>query len=1513
MYDRDLGSLQSVIVRSNSDKNWRCKTIKVQQSYRSWTFDCNGVLHKKNRVIAEFSLSGAESYAITLLTGSSDKAGTSNTVELELIGSDGATGRKFLGQGFDSGSHKKIRVHGKDVGELLGLRLIMSGTLEDPWFLDMVTVLTGNGFHYEFPVRQWIGVKGKKSLTVYTGSGVGKIRELPARQIDCDTTLADGEIGAIDNSPFIMQRLICPADCQSDDYSVQAGSSIHPAQASICASAILDGVLSNAGGEVILSIVDELPRYFGVNNNHGLISIDYSPKPTTDGSSFYLYQASSPDNLVSNVRVIGEDGKLSASGRLEMRKDGQWGTICSLGSNPTGFTKLSAEIACREMGFPFASVSSEGCANVDGAFVCAAKGAFSIAAGLECTGKESSLTECSYEAPWKLDKCKQNHNYDVAVTCSFFPPDGSPTPGTLRIQSSNGAVALDGVGRLEVWLDGFGWSSVCDDDWTATAARVACKQMGYDNIRGNGGFQESCEDFGGSNFCGSPKTPIGMTRIKCDGSETGLFACSIGQRLGKGSDVGDIYCSHQEDVLVRCTGKGGDPTGGRKYLSVEPPLQRLPMMRASDGFRPTLSCLSTLKSTVRRILDDGLMPGTAVIGTCPEGCSDSDGFVRGTFIYTEDSPICKSAIHAGVLPAPGDDGSGDIGGEITIISGYGQQTYYGSSKNGIESKGASGDAAAISLLISRAMPSMVLDAEPLKNILFSGRSAFGGFGQSTGLNFLSFTQEESKELVTKAAKPALPPVIFQWSSGTKQMIPASNAPVGAPPSSFTAAIVFSIKGGASAARGQELRLYVNGDCGGFGIFMSKDGEITAEQTCNPHTLTPRYFKKKGPDEAEDVDAAFVIIITYDAVTKFGKLYVNGKLMEARTLAWTPIRFLGDFSSGILGMRHDSSSSLVPAEVNSLTFYDGVLSSEEIQDEMNNLLLLSQLRAPSNAAFKNRYTIDGRPCKGMCINGDNPDQMDRLVEKKHEAETEKSLISRLFGFFLEDVTTPANTLNGAASLNNTTTSPVVPDNSPMAKVRQIRSVIRQILGAKRPALLDATCNSDMSHVARRVVQSALSVVFDGDAEGRATFLNAIVSGSLKESSYALSNKELPVTFDALIPDAVSVRITCPAKCPFVSVPHSFRVGSVSTSDFAQEAMDIINNMGLPQLASPSQDDEDAAFRQKPLGVPAFMASVPICVAAIFSDRVSKEGGAVTITTRRLGSRISAIELQNDKSPSFGGLSSKIFDESLNADFHTPLSYLITRARPAKLLSCESDGLFTTEMKAHGSRDNIESRVPSRLVTCPANCARVAAPVYGDYISIGGYSPKSSICRAAIHAGILNDKTGGEMLVEPLPTPEIVNDKSFKHTTSRKNNVIALPPHQFVQYMTFRHNRHVNLELSKEEEELLLNTPHPKQPGWVVDALSKPEQVSDEASEASIDQKRTDSPIENSALFHPSLSKLVTPDESQIPDVHKDQHEEVDAMEASEDTKMTKVVKVRVKRKNNNTIPNRKTKTETSSTV
>ena len=59
------------------------------------------------------------------------------------------------------------------------------------------------------------------------------------------------------------------------------------------------------------------------------------------------------------------------------------------------------------------------------------------------------------------------------------------------------------------------------------------------------------------------------------------------------------------------------------------------------------------------------------------GCRRSSGAVWGTDVYTDDSDLCRAALHAGAI--------GHDGGPITVARSEGRAYYVGSSRNGVAS------------------------------------------------------------------------------------------------------------------------------------------------------------------------------------------------------------------------------------------------------------------------------------------------------------------------------------------------------------------------------------------------------------------------------------------------------------------------------------------------------------------------------------------------------------------------------------------------------------------------------------------------------------------------------------------------------------------------------------------------------------------------------------------------------------------------------------------------------------
>ncbi|XP_078703693.1 uncharacterized protein LOC144928874 [Branchiostoma floridae x Branchiostoma belcheri] len=65
--------------------------------------------------------------------------------------------------------------------------------------------------------------------------------------------------------------------------------------------------------------------------------------------------------------------------------------------------------------------------------------------------------------------------------------------------------------------------------------------------------------------------------------------------------------------------------------------------------------------------------------TCPAGCASNGKTVWGTDVYTDDSSICRAAIHAGRIS--------DSGGDVTVHKLAGESSYSGTTQNGVQTRG----------------------------------------------------------------------------------------------------------------------------------------------------------------------------------------------------------------------------------------------------------------------------------------------------------------------------------------------------------------------------------------------------------------------------------------------------------------------------------------------------------------------------------------------------------------------------------------------------------------------------------------------------------------------------------------------------------------------------------------------------------------------------------------------------------------------------------------------------------
>uniref|UniRef100_A0A4X1TV14 Scavenger receptor cysteine-rich type 1 protein M130 n=1 Tax=Sus scrofa TaxID=9823 RepID=A0A4X1TV14_PIG len=225
------------------------------------------------------------------------------------------------------------------------------------------------------------------------------------------------------------------------------------------------------------------------------------------------------------LRVV--DGVTECSGRLEVKFQGEWGTICD-----DGWDSDDAAVACKQLGCPTA-VTAIGRVN-------ASEGTGHIwLDSVSCHGHESALWQCRHHE-WGKHYC--NHNEDAGVTCS----DGSD----LELRLKGGGSHCAGTVEVEIQkLVG----KVCDRSWGLKEADVVCRQLG-------------CGSALKTSYQVYSKTKATNTWLfvsSCNGNETSLWDC-------KNWQWGGLSCDHYDEAKITCSAHrkprlvGGDiPCSGR--------------------------------------------------------------------------------------------------------------------------------------------------------------------------------------------------------------------------------------------------------------------------------------------------------------------------------------------------------------------------------------------------------------------------------------------------------------------------------------------------------------------------------------------------------------------------------------------------------------------------------------------------------------------------------------------------------------------------------------------------------------------------------------------------------------------------------------------------------------------------------------------------------------------------------------------------------------------------------------
>uniref|UniRef100_A0A663N8X9 SRCR domain-containing protein n=1 Tax=Athene cunicularia TaxID=194338 RepID=A0A663N8X9_ATHCN len=282
------------------------------------------------------------------------------------------------------------------------------------------------------------------------------------------------------------------------------------------------------------------------------------------------------------------DGGSRCAGRVEVKQQGKWGTVCG-----DYWSMNDAAVVCKQLE----------CGSAVGA---PHYGYFGPGSGpiwmddVGCKGTESALSDCRHRG-WGKHNC--NHAQDAGVMCS-----GSAGFGSLRLVG--GGSRCDR--RVEIFQDG-AWGRVLDDQWDVQEASVVCRQL-------------RCGEAGTA--YSPPKAergtgPVGLRGVRCAGHEANLSLCNTS--LPESALAAGVA----EDVGVVCGGECH--CAGPRVTSVRAgsPWQQLGFVPAAGSRRLRLvngagRCAGRVEIYYQgvwgTVCDDGWDPSDAAVVCHQLGC-----------------------------------------------------------------------------------------------------------------------------------------------------------------------------------------------------------------------------------------------------------------------------------------------------------------------------------------------------------------------------------------------------------------------------------------------------------------------------------------------------------------------------------------------------------------------------------------------------------------------------------------------------------------------------------------------------------------------------------------------------------------------------------------------------------------------------------------------------------------------------------------------------------------------------
>jgi hypothetical protein len=1108
----------------------------------------------------------------------------------------------------------------------------------------------------------------------------------------------------------------CPANCHKIPGSV-FGMGLHPETSPICLSALIDNAISEYGGVISISVYPGLEKYLipkGFSKRGEVQILSYVG---VSKKSFSLSKVDNVDMIEKDIRILNDKGHLSSEGRLEMRIEGQWGTICAKRNNIESARRICKDLGYKDgkWAYPLDSIekAKDFCRKYKGHDHCGSVNYFSIFSDLDCTPGDQSFNTCNKKL---ADVSDCGHSFDAIISCTnqnFTKEEIIPT-GVVRLEKTR----KDGdqtIGRMEFYSKGQ-FKPVCEVGFTEDSAQVACKQMGFDS--GERHEQQPDESFKRDT---DDQTGFGATELSCSGREKSVADC-------KYQEGGD--CKHDQDIILKCSGSKGDITGKSQYKN---PVVNPPPALGKLGMLKIKATCATL-GTDPRLRGD---PGSIYIIKCPKDCHKMKGTIWGTGLYTLDSNLCLAAIHAGII-------EDHKGGKFVFSKLWGQKFFKGMNRNGIGSTEYNEK-----WTISFSLSKMNSNWQGLWKIW---KTNMGGtyLEESSRIKFKNYSllDKERSNLDNKLAKAQKLNNVYSYSSfletginydpiyewiedkPSHQFSDKEGGSIYQTSHSMKATRTYTIimRFTMTAFKQKKSFLFSYSGCKGFNIFLDENDNLNFGDPCS---------------DVASINTNMMIALNDRTV-----LYVLHNKEGMKVVLFTeknPKPQIKKFDK-ILPIDTAEHISIGRIATNNDLHFFGLIEFIQIYDDeipITNLqILIDRINnKPKDISSPQKYTTqDNRPCVSPPIDGPTPGQAGSPPPPK---EADPYAMSDTDNIPLpgQSNTPDASDCAGCSGQNSSSGQSKAAIQAAIAasssvslenKMKNLENALSGVL--QEPDKMLAKLNEGLS---------ALNSSSKGGQDALVSAAGAGLSSFSGQGGDASSSNGSSFSSSGSGSSYGGAKIATSQAMSSSYSSQSLSLSSSSTSVFSA-SYGSYDKKHISQIETMEIDCETNLRDERFIGSPGkiFRVKCPACQlinAGIYGSFIYHPLSSICKAAIHAGSLNGlkqgyiVVELLIGKkiyngSIGKGALSSATFASS-------PISFKTKSGIPPMRITCED-----SVNKSPFNQEHPGSRI---IVICPENCSKTKLNVYGTEI----YADMSPICPAAIHWGAISDRGGEvEFLIE-----------------------------------------------------------------------------------------------------------------------------------------------------------------------